>query len=192
MISGKQIRAARALLDWSLEDLSTRAGMTVAAISHIERGRAPRQESLAALTTALETEGIRFTPYGVEQLQNAVIWLPAYTDLLDDMIAHNPNQALFMNADDRKSSAEVTERVQRLRSGGAKIRFLIQPDCDFIAGNPADYRRSRLLAARDVTVIYDNRTAFWTPDGVMVIISGFLAEDYRKQFERFWDHGETI
>ncbi|MDB5490330.1 MAG: helix-turn-helix protein [Micavibrio sp.] len=176
-----------------MDDLHQRTGMTQSALSNIENEKSrTRQESIDNISRVLMAEGIHFTSHGVELLQDAVITLDTYIDLLDDIQARKPAEALFMNADERKSSHEVTEKMDELRQAGIKTRLLMPMDCDVTAGDPQQYRRSDLLAARDVTVIYGGRVGFWTPKGVLLMISEFLAEDYRKQFEVFWDHAKPL
>ena len=60
--SPSQIRAARAMLDWSLVDLSKAAGVSVSVASRAE-GRNPEQlaeGTLGAIRAAMETVGVRF------------------------------------------------------------------------------------------------------------------------------------
>ena len=62
-INARQIRAARASLNWTLEDLSSRSGVSVSSIRRIE-GEAQhvtRKSSLEALRKAFEKQGIEFT-----------------------------------------------------------------------------------------------------------------------------------
>ena len=61
IINYKQCKAARALLDWSQEDLSQRAEVAKATIGDFERGaRNLRIETMQKVVTVLENEGIRF------------------------------------------------------------------------------------------------------------------------------------
>jgi transcriptional regulator with XRE-family HTH domain len=63
MTTAAQVRAARALLDWSQADLAAKAGVSTTAINGIERGKAdPRVSTLTALRRALEEAGIEFLP----------------------------------------------------------------------------------------------------------------------------------
>jgi transcriptional regulator with XRE-family HTH domain len=56
-----QCRAARALLNWSQEDLVVRAKITKKTIADFERGATrPRTQTLAQLVSAFETAGIEF------------------------------------------------------------------------------------------------------------------------------------
>ena len=68
MISGLQIRAARAFLVWDRRDLSRKAPVPLATIEHIETGNKISGTALAAavsaIQAALEAEGIEFTEHG--------------------------------------------------------------------------------------------------------------------------------
>jgi len=64
MISG-QLRAARALLDWSQTTLAEKAGLSVETIKRLERTKgtleATKVSTLEAITGAIEKAGVEFT-----------------------------------------------------------------------------------------------------------------------------------
>jgi len=61
IINYKQCKAARALLDWSQEDLSQRAEVAKATIGDFERGaRNLRIETMQKVVGIFEENGIRF------------------------------------------------------------------------------------------------------------------------------------
>lgn len=61
--SAAHCAAARATLDWSVEALAFRSGVSVKAIRELEEGRRPlRQVTMQALSFALEAEGLVFLP----------------------------------------------------------------------------------------------------------------------------------
>src|SRR5277367_4635891 len=61
MISTGQIRAGRALLDWTQGDLAERSGLSLRALNSIERGlAAPRLETLRFIQETFEKENIEF------------------------------------------------------------------------------------------------------------------------------------
>ena len=61
MITTGQIRAARALLDWTQQELAKRTGLSLRALNSIERGLAvPRIDNLRFIQEALEKENIEF------------------------------------------------------------------------------------------------------------------------------------
>lgn len=56
----EQCRAARAWLDWSQQELATRAGIAKNTVYQFEAGlRSPTQNNIAALRRAIEEAGIR-------------------------------------------------------------------------------------------------------------------------------------
>ncbi|MER8595341.1 helix-turn-helix domain-containing protein [Mesorhizobium sp. M1182] len=62
-ISAHQLRAARALIDWTREDLANASGINVRTLVRIENAQtASRQTTLEALTAALEAAGVEFIP----------------------------------------------------------------------------------------------------------------------------------
>lgn len=65
MIDAAQMRAARALLGWRMEDLAARANVSLASIKNIERGATdPRASTLRAIQTAFEDAGVQFVESG--------------------------------------------------------------------------------------------------------------------------------
>ena len=57
-----QIRAARALLGWSREQLSEKASVAVRTLNRVETGEGePQRRTLSAIRTALEAAGVEFT-----------------------------------------------------------------------------------------------------------------------------------
>jgi len=61
MITPAQSRSARALLDWSREQLAEQSEVALRTIVDFERGaREPRKITLLALKSALERSGIEF------------------------------------------------------------------------------------------------------------------------------------
>ena len=65
MIDAAQMRAARALIGWRMEDLAERAGVSLASIKNIERGATdPRASTLRAIQAALEDGGVVFVDDG--------------------------------------------------------------------------------------------------------------------------------
>ncbi|MGD0865542.1 MAG: helix-turn-helix transcriptional regulator [Rhizomicrobium sp.] len=63
MVTGRQIRAARALLGWTQQALADRALVAINTVRAIESGRRyPKPGSLSAVRRALEKGGIVFLP----------------------------------------------------------------------------------------------------------------------------------
>ncbi len=61
ILSAAQCRAARALLDWTQEDLVARAKIAKKTIADFERGAThPRRQTLAQIAAAFEQAGVEF------------------------------------------------------------------------------------------------------------------------------------
>lgn len=60
MVDPMQIRAARALLNWSQEQLARRSGVAVRTIGALERDSTVETATVAAVVRALEAAGIEF------------------------------------------------------------------------------------------------------------------------------------
>ena len=61
MITSSQCRAARALLDWSQQDLASKAGVGLVTIHQLEAGTSqPRRATLDVIKRAFEQAGVDF------------------------------------------------------------------------------------------------------------------------------------
>ena len=65
-LTPKHVRAARAFLAWSQQELAKQAGVATSTVADFERGRrTPVANNAQAIRGALETAGVRFLPTGV-------------------------------------------------------------------------------------------------------------------------------
>jgi DNA-binding XRE family transcriptional regulator len=65
MLTPEQIRAARAMLNWSQAQLSAACGVALQSIKNIETGKTdPRLSTATAIRTALESAGVQFLANG--------------------------------------------------------------------------------------------------------------------------------
>lgn len=65
-----QLRAARALLGWSREQLSEHSGVPLRTLARLETEEGetrPRPATIEAVTAAFETAGVEFIPTGAYQ-----------------------------------------------------------------------------------------------------------------------------
>ena len=70
--AGKQMRAARALVGWSQDELAGAAGLHVNSVKTWEaRERIGPGHAVEAMHTALEGQGVQFTNGGVQLVEDA-------------------------------------------------------------------------------------------------------------------------
>ena len=62
MITGTQVRMARAALKWGVRDLADAAEVSPATVTRIEGGHPANSATLTVIRTALEKAGVQFTP----------------------------------------------------------------------------------------------------------------------------------
>jgi transcriptional regulator with XRE-family HTH domain len=90
-IHAKQIKAARAYLDWSQEDLARASGLAVSTIRNLETGYIPRGKTTKIIRQAIENAGLEFIePEGFRRRTdevNILEGLDSCDALFEDMIA---------------------------------------------------------------------------------------------------------
>lgn len=196
-----QIRAARALLNWSQSHLAERAGVSQVTVANLETGRIQGSRStLAKIETALEHEGIEFIGNGVRRREEYLGFFAgpdAYLRLLDDVyftIGASKGEVLFSGADERKNFDGVEERMKRLVHAGVRYRVLIEEGNTHILGKLSHYRQiPSQYFSNGVTVIYGDKYAILVvlEDGprVHILNNLHIAEAQRKIFEFLWTRG---
>lgn len=139
MIDNRQIRAARALLEWSQADLARATGMAVSSIKAIEScASTPRRETLEAIAAAFEAGGIDFCPPSGVRMKSDVVTVhqgrDAAIELVNSILRHapgDPSQELCIIGLDEKLAREVDgpdmhlSLSARLGQVGVRERILI-------------------------------------------------------------------
>ncbi len=205
MITTSQIKAARALLDWTQADLAKASGMHLNVINNIERGTTnPRHGTLEKLQTALEAQGIALiASRGVELKKDTVTtikhegdaFLRALTDDMLSVIAAG-DEVLSTLSDIRNFSAHdpdtskdwYTQKEQR----GFTERLITRDMPGFYPRHSENYRVVAPDSLGPVdTIIYASSVAhiFWTAQEVLILKNTDLAATQRKIFETLWHAG---
>ncbi len=168
-INARQIKAARALLDWSQEDLAAASGLSIATIRKIESGAmSPRDKTMGSIVSALEEANIEFTtPDGVRlKDQNIMViegvdcFLQLTEDIYYTMKGCGSDCIRFMNGDSSRMNSIEWASLVKLRKASMRFRILIKEGntnlhlpLDEYRWVPAAYFRYNLLA------IYKNKVA---------------------------------
>jgi DNA-binding XRE family transcriptional regulator len=205
MISGRQIRAARALLDWSAEVLAKKVGMSREAINKIEdEAVQPRAKNLADILQVLDKNGIEFyNDRGVGFKDDQITTLKGenvFLRLLDDVISTMRNkakaEALFACVDDKLSPPIVVENYRRLRKSGIAMRSLVKEGNTYLMGKLAEYRYLPVQYYHNsTTVIYGDKFATMILDpttaedtAAIIIRNPHIAAAQRNLFNLIWSH----
>jgi transcriptional regulator with XRE-family HTH domain len=211
MPTGKQIRAARMLVDWDADELAKRIGMSRVSIQNIERGDArPKTETMEKIVRAFfdvgieftENEGLRRRPHGVEIFEGPDRFDEFYDFLYDHMLDRGGEVCLSVVDERLLAKYRTNPEVQRQRmrelvkSGQVTYRVLVT-EGDF-TGDYVEYRQQPAQAAAP--------TAFYAfgeclalisfPQNVsphvVVIRSEPLTQAYRQAFHAAWEKAKPL
>ena len=211
MITGRQIRAARALLDISQDDLARAAGLTKQGISKIEDGSVqPREGTIADIAKVFDERGIEFTdnsgvrlkPQGVEVLVGQE-GLQKFFDGVYDYTRRYGGPIVQFGVEEQKFlthlGAEFSQTYMKRMAEIARekndliVRAIIcEGDTNFLASDYNEYRWiSKDIFQAVPFYIYGDFLAimdFETIPTPTIVILKFpaITEAYRAQFEAFW------
>ncbi len=210
MITIKQIKAARGLLEWTQGQLSHKSGMSLASISKLERQIvSPRQFTMDVLQQTFEREGIEFIDGPGVRLTEDLFDL----SILDGPKA--PEQLLNDKFETLKESGEeyllsgldeelwdpyrdlVTFHQKRLKENKIKGRHLIlEGDKNFLPYLDIEthYRWiPKSLFTQMPYYVYGDKYAviLWGPPiRIIILHNKIMAETFRRQFEMNWKMGK--
>lgn len=211
MITGKQIRAARVLVDWDADDLAKRVGMSRISIQNIERGDAhPKAETIEKIIRAFSDVGIEFTgndglrrrPQGIEIFEGAERY-QEFHDFLYNHLKHHGGDVCLNIYDEsllgkyRKSAPEAHRKFMKelVDRGDVSLRILTTKS-DFCTYGYAQFKwqpkqspsLTGFYAFGDCLALlsFVNETSPY----VVVIQSPQLAEGYRYSFNMAWENAE--
>jgi transcriptional regulator with XRE-family HTH domain len=198
MISAEQIRAARALLDWSTSDLAKQAGLTVNGINKIERGHVQaHRDTLEKLRGIFEIAGIEFIGNRGAALRHESYELlegpGCYLRLLDNVyhtLRGKPGtEILSICTDDSVSPPEVVQAIQRWHDAKIKCRFLSHEKATRFDFPLEEYRLiSSQYFKNSVMVVYADKVATLrgTNSAVLIVHDKDQADMLRGLFEMIW------
>lgn len=206
MIDFRQIRAARALLNWSQAQLARAAGMATSSIKNIEsESSSARKETLAQIHDAFDLNGIEFTPGTGVRLKNDIVAVydgkRATTALLDNIYAHvqtSPEREVCIIGLDEAFSVEtdgaqvLANHIERLTKAGISERILICDGDTRFLNAPECYRwLPRQYFTRNAPIyIFGHRIAIHSGSlkrRTIIIESRALAQHMRMVFTLLWD-----
>lgn len=204
-INARQIKAARALLDWSQEDLASASGLSIATIRKIESGAlSPRDKTMGAIVSALEeanieftdSTGVRLNTHEMSVIDNGECFLRLLETIFHEMKGRN-GEVLFMNSDSSRMDSAEWEVMLRIRADGVKVRLLTYegntklnlPLDEYRWVPKSFYRYNVLTIYRDkVAISVYRKHTDKNMDRVIIIKNEALAESLRNSFNFMWDN----
>lgn len=211
MITGRQIRAARGLLDWSAVILAKKANLTREAISKIEEEHVqPREGTLNDIIRAFEENGIEFTdnegvrvkPQGVEVLigENGLRQffdhVYEYARKYGGTIVQYGLEEQFLSSLGGEYAAHHRGRMTKLVNERKDIKVLAivcEGDTNFVCSEYNEYRWiPKEVFSPVLFYVFGESTAimnFQTIPAPTIILMKFptITNACRKQFEIYWN-----
>lgn len=209
MITLAQIKAARALLNWTQEKLARAAGLSLPGINNLERGlTSPRKETLAAIESALGLAGIEFLDTSGVRLKTPDLhietiegpdWLGRYDEDIISVMQKSDDEILQLSCDERLwmvyGSATNHNYVDHKKKIGFKQRILVPNNVDFISSPQGDYRTiGPEYFGRMNYQLYGNRLSLimWESQKIILFHAQSAVDAFRAQFELLWFCGKPF
>lgn len=214
MISHRQVKAARALLEWKQSNLAESAGVSLTAVNNLERqiGSA-RTDTVLAIQVALEKAGVEFLEGDGVKLRGERLEVFKFEGtgfverLTEDQLSvlQGPDDEIVMwGIDERKfdefNSTTPDAYQQAGLQRGFRERIVACEGDDYFMSAPSNYRWvAPEVFGKLPVMVYGDRVAimFWNkPQRCLIIRNQTLADSFRAQFELIWEnakpHGVTV
>lgn len=207
MLTIEQIRAGRALLDWSQSDLADQAGLSQTGIARIENGtNQPNSKTLEKIMNAFDSADIEFIDdTGVKKRKSEVKSLKGshgFKEFMDDVhnTLKNGGEMCVSNVDEKNwirwmGQDAYDEHSKLMHSIGNKInsRILVKEgDTFFIASDFAEYRWfPEKLFNHQSFYAYGEKLALISFEDenveIMILNQKEFSQSYKVLFDIAWD-----
>lgn len=206
LITADQIRAARALKNWSQTDLAERTGLAVPTIANIELGKqVPGKNTIEKIIDAFKIGEISFTAHGVEFDRNEIVTLTGwgkFKNLLIDVLhtledkPAKERDFIAFSADDSLSTEEEDELYAEMDKRGITRKRIISSKAKSLTDSLKATKEidPKYFDDQGAIFIYSNKLAFYTApqgeqDAVTTIITNErIATTFRKIYSFMWDN----
>lgn len=214
IISSRQIKAARALLDWSQDILAEKSGLSIATIRKVEAGNtSPRRKTNNHIRNAIESAGLEFIePKGVRHRPEEIV---VYNDIngAEDFYANvfhhadkyggeilivSPDSTELLNKVLKDSTNSIINKMDSIKHKITARCIQTSNRTSVAAPSFCEYRflSSSLIDSVHYFVYGDNISFKTFSDGdipkIIEIKSHELSNQYRKQFYSMWEKAVPI
>lgn len=203
LITGKQCRAARAMLGWTIDDLAENSGLARSVILRLEKEETNiRHTSLSALLKTFSKANIDFIDrYGVSEKRDSVelfngdqcidkLWENIIFTLSD-----TGGEVMITNVDEKKAlendNGSLMSHIENLKQHNITERLLsCEGDTHFIM--PQEYYRwlpEDVFSASTATFIYNGKVAYVLRNAQIVVLlhSQDAYESEKGRFDYLWN-----
>lgn len=213
MPTGKQVKAARVLLDWDAQDLANKTGLARETIFKMERGTAnPKPETVARIVHAfmdegiefIDNEGVRRRPQGIEVFEGPERFNEFYDFLYEHLRVKGGDVCLSITDERllskyRKNPVAHYERMQELSDRDVIKSFrILAGESNFASDHPYNLYKWQPSLSLSPTAFYTFGDCLalisfvHSPAPYVVVLhSAPLAEAYRQAFDVAWDAAEA-
>jgi len=208
MITGKQLRAARGLLDWGVEQLAEKAKINRDTIFNIEKGLSqPRESTVKSIVRVIEENGVEFTDSEGVRIKPTTVdtyigpdRFDEFYDFLYEQVKAKGGDICLSVTDERllgKYRKDLTKhyiRMQDLFDRAVFKSFRILANKSNFANNyPYNTYKWQPEASVSPTAFYTFGDCLalisfvhQTPPYVVVLRSAPIASSYRIAFDAAW------
>ena len=207
MIDDKQIRAARAILDWSQEKLAEMSGVARATVKNIEnRTTLPRLESANAIRETLEKAGVEFLASSGVRIRDRMIETHDGKDanrvLVEDIyetLRATGGELLIAFLNEERAIKDLgaeylAEQAVKRQQKGITSRLLVHPEERHMVSSLDTYRIiPKEYFSDHPFFIYGPKLALLCTDPlprVVILKDASFADSARKLFDFIWDRTE--
>jgi len=208
-ISSGQIKAARALLDWSQEDLAHASGLSIATVRKLELGHmSPRHSTTRVIRQSIEDAGLEFIePDGVRRChEDVTIYQGAdgIADFLNDIqqtirtrsgeivIVVGAETVLFSSEDMDNHCRQFGQIIGK--NSSATVKCLLTDVCDMPLSTPhLEFRSISKNYVDPISfTVYGDKHAMIVPgtgvsSKIISVRSVLAAQAARRQFYSMWE-----
>ena len=209
MITYKQIKAARCLLDWRQVDLAEKAGLAVPTINVIERNiGSPRQSTLEMIKVCFEREGVVFRgKSGVELIERRFDimqyegkdFIEKQNDDLFSCMQSAEDEVYMCGLNEAQFEKYAPDQILRYEAHHKATQFkekiLVREGDTYLLANPNVYRWiSKELIGKVPHILYKDRFVMidWEAQRTVIIQNQAIAESFKKQFLYLWKLAKPI
>lgn len=211
-VRARQMKAARALLDWSQEDLANACGLSVATVRKLELGYiSPRSKTVNCIRQALENAGLEFLdPDGVRHRPEEIKvyqgheGICAFFDDVYETMRKKPGDVVVVTVDEDPFTENLKDYRFVHYERMIAVKDQVSVKCiltDNPYSMPAEYCEYRWISKSYVDsvpfYVYDDKYAIFVFDAdpcprITVIQSRTVADAFRRQFYSMWDKASPL